>query len=468
MSANDVMATERPDHSPEACPDMLEIDGNQYSLSYRFAVGEADDGVTLTVPRAELGALNSARLEWLIPGWLPDKIVALIRALPKSLRRRLVPAPDVARRCLASLPSSECSLTGALAAVLQREAGVPVPADSWRDADLPEHLSFNIRVVDEEDRILGEGRDLAALRRRFQASGPLPKAAADAAPHYRTWSFGRLAPTLTLREGGRQRRVFVGLHDAGDGVTVGHFASESEAAGEHQRGTLRLLRLACAGEERYLRKELEKRPSLRVAVGAGGDLVADLVTRAARDVLVPEGAPPVRDEQAFEQRLQAGRPALVARGSELAELVAGILESCRTARVRLETELRGPGAQAVAEDIGAQLNGLVYPGFLLRTPARWLGELPRYLHAVHVRLDRLAAGDARDPVLAAEIGRFQRRYDEARPQAADICPALETFRWMLEEYRVSLFAQTLKTAIKVSPQRLERQWDQVGTARVRP
>ena len=167
----------------------------------------------------------------------------------------------------------------------------------------------------------------------------------------------------------------------------------------------------------------------------------------------------MRDAQAFDTRLEAGKPHLITRSNELGDLTATILESWRAARVRLDGGPRGHGAAAAIEDIRRQLDALIYPGFLHDTPAERLTDLPRYLQAVHARLDRLEAGDRRDPILAGEISGFQRRLDQAwDQQACAHSGTLETYRWMLEEYRVSLFAQSLGTAIKVSPQRLERQW----------
>jgi ATP-dependent helicase HrpA len=227
---------------------------------------------------------------------------------------------------------------------------------------------------------------------------------------------------------------------------------------------LRLAMLALAQPCKYLRKTFGGRPelALRAAFGTGGSLVDDLVRRTIADVVQAPGDPPIRREAEFRRRLDERRSAVVAQGTSLAELVVDILRRRQTLAARLDEGLKGPGAAAAAEAIRRQLDALVPAGFLRTVPAPWLGELPRYLRAVEMRVDKLATGNTRDAQLEAQVEPFQARLATVTETEAQT--ELTRYRWLIEEFRVSLFAQKLGTREKVSAARLDQQWQRVLVA----
>ena len=475
MTLDDLLASDLPQLDPAAFPDTLEIEGNTLALTYSYEPGAEDDGVTVLVPRDLLGMLSEADLEWLVPGMLEEKVEAMIRGLPKAIRRRLVPVPETVNACMPLLQAAAGErLEPCLTLALQRAAGVPVPSGALQSAGLPDYLRCNVRVVETDGQVSGEGRDLAELQAQLAPGGPVAKprpscSDAKAGTHV-DWQFDTLPRITSVIQDGHERNLFPALHDDGEGVSIAYFAAEDEALAEHRSGILRLLRLQIGREEKYLRRELAKSKVLNLTSGLGSDgadLPDDLVKLAAAEAFLPDGEQVPRDENGFRQLLQSGVSRFVPAGTTLANLVAGILDHWRRARLRVEEMSGRPAAEVAVRDLQTQLDGLVYPGFLLDTPPKWLQHCPRFLQAVHLRLDKLIAGDARDATLTNSVAPFQARLPDPQqnplrdPGLGSVPPSLVLYRWMVEEYRVSLFAQALGTSIKISPQRLERQWDRV-------
>jgi len=464
MSVDDVLAGESPGPFGSAYPDSLEVEGNTLALEYHFEPGAEKDGVTIVTPRSLLTMLDSARLDWLIPGYLAEKVTAMIRALPKPLRRRLVPAPDVARDCLAELDREEPDFQLALAKVLTRQAGIPIDRSVWAGACLPPHLSFGIRVVDADGKTLAQGRDLADLQQRFGASGPVRVPAPGRRYAGLTrWEVGDLPRTVEVRDGDVVHHLFPALHDDGDSVSLAHYAAREEALEAHREGTLRLLRLACRQAETYLTREFRKSrlaPSLAGLGHGGGDPVEDLVRLAFCETFLPDGAGPVCDAADFEARLEEGRGRIVATGVELQRLAEEIMGPWREYRAAVRGGLAGPGADEAVRDLRQQLDGLIYPGWLRQTPVSRLKEFPRYLKAVGTRLQKLRQRDPRVAGKTAMLWPYTRRLERWAAAGHSLAePRIADFRWMVEEFRVSLFDQRLGTAVKVSPERLDRQWE---------
>jgi ATP-dependent helicase HrpA len=470
MELDDLLASDLPRLEPEAFPDTLQIEGNPLALTYRYEPGADDDGVTVVVPRDLLGMISEADLEWLVPGMLEEKVVAMVRGLPKAIRRRLVPVPETVAACMPLLRASAGErLEPCLARALQRAAGVPVPPGALQSVTLPDYLRCNLRVVEADGSVSGEGRDLGELQARLAPGGPVarPRAAsgtAGVAGTHVDWQFGALPRMTSVVQDGHQRNLFPALHDHGEGVSMAYFAAEEEALAEHRKGVLRLLRLQIGREEKYLRRELARNRVLNLTPGLGsdgGDLHGDLVILAAAEAFLPDGQQVPRDENGFRQVLDSGVSRFVPAGTALAELVGRILEHWRRARLRVEEISGSRTTDAAVRDLQTQLDGLVYPGFLLHTPPEWLQQCPRFLQAVHLRLDKLISGDPRDATLTCSVMPFQARLSDRlqHPRPGNMPPSLVLYRWMVEEYRVSLFAQALGTSIKISPQRLERQWN---------
>ena len=455
-------------------PPELDLSGVRFPLAYRFDPGTDDDGVTLLVPLAALNQVPATPCDWLVPGLLEEKIAALIKSLPQALRRAFVPVPEFARAAADALrrgkPAS-ASLTDALADFLGRTTGQAIPRDAWRADALPPHLVMNFRVLDAQNRILGEGRDLAALRRQLggQARESLRQAAAPAEREdIVRWDFGDLPEQVEIKSGGRQVAAFPSLVEEAGGLRLGLLDSPALAREKHRRGICRLVWLAFPDLLRQTERDLAQRLKgaamhylmLDKSLSAE-QLVRDVLFAAARVALAQEPAE-LRRQTTFESATQTARPGLVEAARESARLAAECLDHNHRLTQRLARPLL---SREAAEDMKLQLRGLVFPGFMARLAPERLVHLPRYLRAMERRLDKLASHPARDTQhqrtlapLLAQYGARRKRLEEA----GGVPPELEDFRWRLEELRVSLFAQELKTPEPVSVKRLEKRWAEIA------
>ena len=464
-------------------PPELDLSGVRFALAYRFDPGAEDDGVTLLVPLAALNQVPPAPCDWLVPGLLEEKLTALIKGLPQSIRRAFVPVPEFARAAagaLSPLPPAEEGrgegarlrppLTDALADFLTRATGQSIPRDAWRPEALPPHLTMNFRVLDPNNRILGEGRDLAALRRQLggQASETLRQAAS---PGERDdivrWDFGDLPEKVEVKSGNRPIAAFPTLVEEAGKLQIRLLDSPALARERHRRGVCRLVWQNFPDLLRQTERDLAPRLKgaalhylmLDKALSAE-QLTRDVLFAAARSALAGDPAD-LRQQTGFESAAQTARPKLPDAAREIARLAAECLDHGH----RLAQLLAKPHAarEAIA-DLQTQLKGLVFPGFLAQLPPERLIHLPRYLRAMERRLDKLAGHPARDAqnlrALTPLLGQFaarRKRMEDAGGLDADMID----FRWRLEELRVSLFAQELKTPEPVSVKRLEKRWAEI-------
>ena len=485
------IAPDAPAADEAAFPDVLRVDGQAFALAYRFAPGEDDDGLTVTVPRDALADLDPGRFEWLVPGMLEEKVLALLRALPKSLRRAVMPLAGVAREFTAGAPGGDGSLHEALARFLDRTRGVSVPRDAWSPARLrrvlPAHLLMRFEVTDRDGAVLGRSRRLGEMEQRL--AGGLGRDAGAAFGRgergYAAWTFGAVPVEAEDRAGGGSGLVFPALHDIGSGVVVEHFQARAAAERSHRGGLVRLFSLAV---RREARERLRSFPGIdelcllyatiapppdwidapaalpgRPACGTGAEARSDLVERTvARVFVAPAGA--VREPGRFEAVLAAGRGGFAGGLEAVSGEALAILRAARAARRLIDA----PDAHAPPEslaDARRQLDGLVHHGFLAATPEEAFASLPRYLEALRVRLEKLRRGGANDTRRLAGILPLQRRLEskarDARARGRRDAE-LARHRWMLEEYRVSVFAQELGTAFRVSRKKLDEQWSRVA------
>ncbi len=470
----------------ERFPDRLRVDGLDLALQYHFEPGASDDGVTAVIPFAVLNQLSENPFQWLVPGLLEEKIAALLKSLPKAKRRAFVPVPEYARACREALTPYGGGLYEALSAQLSRMTGVDVGASEWPVEALPAHLRMNFRVVDEDGRTVDSGRDLSVLRTRH---GDRARERFDALSSrsveregLERWDFETLPDRVEIDAGGPRVRGFTALVDEGDSAAIRVLDAPARAAAFHRAGVRRLFMLALAAQRKFLAQQLPLEPwhgliyaqvQRRPAPGPGEALptpapdaaraLEAAVLEAAFDRVFIDQRPPVRTREEFERRLEAGRGEIVAQGQATAQLVAEILEQYQGLCARLD-ELPAAWRHAV-EDVSEQLDHLVYGGFIAATPHARLAHYPRFLKAIALRLAKLADAPARDRERTELVRRYWRPYVErleALDGAGETDEALQAYRWMLEEYRVSLFAQELKTAAKVSSRRLEKQWVAVG------
>jgi len=456
---------------PDDCPDTLEVGANRLPLSYVFHPGSEADGVTVTVPRHLLPLLDEARAEWLIPGWLPEKITALLRALPKPLRRRIVPVPDTARRCLAEMRPGQGRLRAALAAALERVAGIGLEPEVWERTALEPWLELRIALTDEHGQLLAASRDAAALKRRYLAgTTPVPATLAGSqgawgGSGFRDWRFGPMPGPVEIVRGATRQRLFPGIADEGGSVACRLYATAGAAAAATRRGVLRLFVLALPQQYRELVRQARGDRELVLLgreLAAEGDLAEEAARAAFAAVFLPDDTAPPRDAASFRARLDAGRATVIEAGEGLIALLREVLALRARIQQRLGAGLGGPGAALASADIDRQLARLVYAGFVRDIAPGRLAHLPRYLRAILVRIERLAQGrgEARQMLELAPHG--ERLATAAREWSSpDAAAAWEGYRWMVEEFRVSLFAQQLGTAGKVSHARLEEHWARV-------
>jgi ATP-dependent helicase HrpA len=442
---------------PKAFPASLDIDQHRYRLEYRFVPGDPADGVTIQVPLAFLNALPIARGEWLVGGLVVDKVAELIRALPKALRRNFVPAPDFARAFAEAEAPRDEPLARALARFLKRTTGVDVDPAAFASAELPAHLLMRYRIHDENGRTLAEGRDLAGIRagwedkarEAFSRKTDIELTREDIV----AWDFESI-PKEVRSEGGLT--AYPALVDLGEAVALRVFERADEAAEAHVGGVERLLRQALAPEFKRARRQLPiANPlSLKYApMGSVEGLREDLVEGGFSD-LIAERRLDARTQGEFEAlHVQLGRE-LFAAAMTRQKLAEPIIEAQAELRPWMEPPLMG-FAKASYDDLREQLAGLLQPGFLRELPISRLAHLPRYLKAMRLRAERLRQDPARDQSRMLQVLPYWRALLNAGGTALDAVVWSE-LRWLLEEWRVSLFAQELKTAEPVSAKRLAR------------
>jgi len=450
-------------------PDELLLGSLRFALEYRFEPGHPADGVTLLVPVGLLDEVDETRLQWLVPGLLPQKVAALLKNLPKPLRRQLVPLPEAATVLAQALEFGQGDLRAALIALL-RQRGVVATTDELDEAALEPLYRFNIRVLGEKMQVLAEGRDLAALKRQLRDSGAqAPGVAVTALEQVGLSDFPEqdIPESVELKVKGMQSRAYPALVPAASGkaVDLRLLPRRREAEAAHARGLNLLFQLRCAGEFRQLRSRVGSHAGLALQFspyGSRQDLEAGFA-HAVSDRVFVAGRPLVYTRPAFADRLATGRQAL----PEEAERLAGTLIQTYTLLAGVRSRLKDFGQAVFAtslRDIQVQLEALEVADFLEKLPFERWQHYPRYLRAVLARLDKLAHNAGRDAAASADLQRRWQEYVQRLQQLAAReveAPALQEYRWLLEEYRVSLFAQTLKTAVPVSATRLDRLWAEI-------
>ena len=464
----DFVLTSEPGLRASDFPTHLDITGHALRLDYRFVPGDPADGVTLQVPLAFVNAVPVARCEWLVPGLLPDKVAELIRGLPKSLRRNFVPAPDFARAFAQAEAPRDEPLNRALAVYLQRVTGVDVSAQDFADVAVPAHLSMRFRVHDERGQTLAEGRDLAAIRRDWSAQ-------ANAAFSRRTdaelaredvveFEFDEIPEQLTAAGG---LAAFPALVDLGESVALRVFERADEARAAHARGVERLLRRALRERIKQARRQLpiDRRLALKYAGIASVDTLREDLVEAALAELLAAGDLHVRRRESFRALESALGQQLFPAAMAWLSLVEEVLTAYAELTPWLDPPLMGY-ASANYDDLREQLDALVFPGFVSKVDKSHLSHYPRYLRAMRLRAERLRQDPTRDQARMLTVRSYWREYLKLRAGNGEAdAAALDELRWMIEELRVSLFAQELKTAEPVSPKRLGKLIETLNAAR---
>ena len=505
LDRDDLMRHEAGGVTTDNFPPEIEISGARYDLSYHFAPGASDDGVTLTLPLAYLNRLSPEACEWLVPGLLRDKVLQLLKNLPQRYRSKLVPLPTFADAFIAAQADKRDPMKQGLLAALMHyilferglnARGWTLTPDAFAPESLPQHLHMNFRLVDAEGRQHDQSRSLSDLRARWaqearqafsesaqaavvavQGQAVRPATESDVPPSLTAqtvgmtaWSFGELPELMELNVDGQTLFGYPALQDDGDSVSIRVFDSPDAAQMVHRQGLLRLFAIALQepwkGFEKQLRKDIEL--GMRyMPLGDAADLAQQILWVALQQACLPEAVQDwPRNADAFAEAARRGRERLGLLIQELSRLVRQILDEWTAVRKRLPTAKIWPAAVA---DIEAHLARLITPYFVREIERVHLQHLPRYLKAHQVRLDRLKGGGTpaltRDQTALAEWNHLWQSYERRARELAKSGvqdERLNQFRWQLEELRVSLFAQELKTPLPVSVKRLEKAWQQLS------
>ncbi|MBC7604023.1 MAG: ATP-dependent RNA helicase HrpA [Ramlibacter sp.] len=512
LTRDELMRHEAAGITTDAFPKTIRLGGVDCAVTYLHEPGDNRDGLTVTVPLFVLNQVSEDRVEWLVPGMLKDKVQALLKSLPQRPRSRFVPLPESASRIAALLSQpaewASGSLTDALLKLVRAQTSLDVKRADFKLDMLAAHLFMNLRVVDEHGRQMGMGRNLGALKAdlgsqapgAFQALAgmrisPSPSGGGQgggttveaqgagskgAGPHpnlppkgegarqipadqtYTAWTFGELPELMEIRKGGTSLIGFPALIDKGDAVAIEVFDEPEVAAARHRAGLRRLFALQLRDALKYLEKNIPDLQRMAVAfmpLGTHDELREQIIEVALDRAFLLDPLP--ANEEEFKKRIEEGRGRLTLIANEVARLAATILVEFANATRKIKDTKGHPDATA---DALQQLQRLVPKRFLAITPWPQLQHFSRYLRAITLRLDKLRADPARDASRLAELKPEEQRYWRLvaeRKGAVD--DRMQEFRWLLEELRVSFFAQELRTPQPVSVKRLDRLWGQLNS-----
>ncbi|MCG9696467.1 ATP-dependent RNA helicase HrpA [Shewanella sp. Isolate11] len=456
-------------------PDYWHQGNLKLSLSYHFEPADSDDGVSVHIPVALLNQIDSAGFDWQVPGLREEKCIALIKSLPKTLRRNFVPAPDYAHACLQAMTSqqntqskngknstNELNLLEAMCKQLLRMSGVRISADDFDVSQLTQHLLINFKVEDDKGKLIAQGRDLELLKGQLQ--GQVTQAIRNVAETgieqqaLTAWSFGELPKQYEKRKGNFEVKAFPALVDDMSSVSIALFDDENEANRAHRNGVQRLLLLNIPSPVKHLQNSLPNKAKLAMYFNPFGQvqyLIDDILSAAVQQLLDEKGID-VRSEQAFEQAKDWVRQELNPTAAKLALQVEEILTLYQKVKKRLKGKISLDIAFAMS-DIQTQLDKLVFKGFVEQSGWQRLSDLVRYIKAIDNRLDKLPVDPNRDRLHLHSITNVQQALDAQLakvPRTSPTPDALLDARWMIEEYRVSCFAQVLGTAYPISEKRI--------------
>jgi ATP-dependent helicase HrpA len=467
LTAEDVLAKAADEHMEQDFPDTIAMAGHDLALSYHFEPGHDDDGVTLRIPAGLLHEVSEHRLAWLVPGLLADKIEALLRGLPKSYRRQLVPLPDTAAQLVEQLSFAEGDLIQAMSSAL-RQRGVMIERAVWAEVDLSPHFMFNMAVIGASRQVLAKARDITTLRILLARQ---PEAATGSAPETRRqwersgithWDFPDLPNAIDTEVDGLPARAFPALQLGPQGLALKLMANAAQAQLAHETGLAELMRQACSSEQKTLAAALKKSSSLLLQSGRWlpqPDLEQQFMLGIIRHLLAQSTTLP-RSNEAFQLELKRIRALLVPTALDLLPVIADIFSKAHLA-YRAIDGLTQPAFATAVNDLRCQMEALDLAGFMAHWPVTRWQHYARYLQAVSMRLEKLPHNVLKDDRASAELQGLWQPWtalvQRTNERGGDVA-ALAEYRWLLEEYRISLFAQPMKTAEPVSVKRLEKLW----------
>ncbi|MFW2440010.1 MAG: ATP-dependent RNA helicase HrpA [Arenicellales bacterium] len=457
-------------HSEKLFPDHLDIGGITYKLTYRFEPGHALDGVTAHIPVYHLNSLKPEDFDWLVPGLVREKITTLIKSLPKTQRRQLVPVPDTVSNFLewqsAEAHYSGKALTSALSRFSKQQKGISVAGKDWRDESLPEHLKMGFRLLDDEGKSLAVSHDLKSLKQKF---GNAASKAFEQAPTWEiqrnninSWDFGDLPLQVKQTVGNIDITGYPALCiDDQDKLSIEILDDASTADQMHHAGLQALILKTLPDQARYLRRQLpdmQQQCLYFSGTGTCQELRDDLIAASLDQCFLNNASMP-RTKNDFEQMLTQGRKTLTETASRFCQINLKTLKLYHQCVLELEKQTAYLPAEAI-EDILHQLQSMIYPEYLQYTGLSRLKHLPRYLKGILVRLHKYDYNPGKDAQASKILSPIMKKYLGAAEQWQELTPdqqnKLEACHWMLEEFRISLFAQELGTASPASEKRLRK------------
>ncbi|MGI1677535.1 MAG: ATP-dependent RNA helicase HrpA [Cellvibrionaceae bacterium] len=460
-------------------PNELTINDQTYRVTYHFEPGTPDDGVSLHVPIHGLHLLLPDQLEWLVPGMLREKCIQLVKSLPKQWRKNFVPVPDVVDRAMPYLSDSNkntdskiiINLVSALQIALQKVTAVHVDDAAWQNVSLDPYYLFNIKVVDDKGKVIDSSRQLDELRERYR--GRLQDTLRSAGESIErdtitTWDFDKLPETYKLKKSGMTTIGYPTLVDNGKNVDLRLVDDHAQAELSLEKGVARLLIQDLGQEVKYLKKNLfrGKNMALRLAMfGKQETLVDDLLCAAVKQVSLNSSALP-RDKISYELCLKTSRENITKKANELEKLVLTIADTAVEIRSMIDQRKQKKLFVPIEKDIVEQLYQLTRSQFLFYTPEHWIKQYPRFLQGIVLRIKKSDAQIQKDMGYLESIKSYTDRlnpYWQSENESLIYNQIdIEKYRWMLEEFRLSLFAQPMKTSLPVSEKRLDKQWAKIA------
>lgn len=476
LNKDELMRHEAAGISTEQFPKHLDYNGLSMKLSYHFEPGSPKDGVTVEVPVYGLNQIEHVMAQWLVPGMLKEKVELLLRSLPQRLRRHCVPIPDYAERFVEAVSEEpelkEEPLLEVLISDIWQEKRVRVQASDFKEENIPPHLSMIFKVIDEHGRMLSSSRNLALLKaehapaaqesfRQLLGKDQVAKDTLEENLHITSWSFGELPELLEIKRGRQSVVGFPALVDQGEDCRIDVFDEPQEATVAHRQGLIRLFKIALKEQIRYLSRNLKELPQLGMlymALGTQEDLKEEIIDCALIQSCLAQPWP--SNEQAFNERVKDAKTRF---GLLLQEVIRLLTQIMNEWAITLKKHNLIKSHKEAYDDIRQQLNDLIYKGFLSRVEYATLQHYPRYLRAVQLRIDKLKNDPRRDQQLMQDVQLLQTKYQRRLAQLKGVHDQqMDEFANLLQELRVALFAQELRTPMPVSVKRLERAWQSMS------
>jgi len=467
LSEQDLLSKQNPDFDINDFPDQLHTPSMALKLDYKFAPGKVSDGISVDVPLSALKQLKQDDLDWLVPGMLREKCIALVKALPKPIRKQLVPIPDLVDRLLPELKSTGVgNLRYLLAKKITALSGLPIDPQQWSDYVLDEHLQMQIMVRDEAGNVLGSGRDLLALQEQFAEAiqRDIQRHSVNSLERsgITHWDFGELEVTHEIKVENIRLCTYPALVDELDSVALTLCDNQPLAVQETVWGIVRLLMLKSPQQVKYLKKILlgDKQKNLLLShFGHKDEILQQLIRTAYRNCFIDENKLP-RTEKAFNDMYERSRGDLIAVAEKLEHKLYDIAGRYHQVKKLLEKFF---AIESVYKDVEMQLEELFHADFICDTPKEYFTEIPRYLNAIAERVEKYPRQAEKDKEWTKTLQRYQALYNqqyEFLVKQNRVSDELERFRWLMEEFRVSLFAQSMGTREPVSEKRLQKYWQE--------